>query len=68
MVVGVAGAGKSTLVNELIRYCHRMQEGQPSEPEGVVIQDDVFSEAGSITSRSSEARRQAAPPNPNPDH
>ena len=47
MVVGVPGAGKSTLVNELMRHCLRMEDSQPSEPEEVEITDDVFSEGGS---------------------
>jgi len=47
MVVGVPGAGKSTLVNELMRHCLKMEDDQPSEPEEVVIRDDVFSEGGS---------------------
>jgi hypothetical protein len=59
MVVGVPGAGKSTLVNELMRHCLKMEGDQPSEPEEVEIRDDVFSEGGSTKPGTARQQLQA---------
>ena len=46
MVGGVAGAGKSTLVNHLMHHCLKMAGVQPDEPADVQVEDTLFSAGG----------------------
>jgi hypothetical protein len=57
MVGGVAGAGKSTLVNHLMRHCLKMEDAQPDEPADVEIEDKVFSAGGPAPSDLSATQR-----------
>ena len=49
MVVGSSGAGKSTMVNSMIRHCLKLQDEQLKEPEDVEVEDEVFRAQSRVT-------------------
>ena len=57
MVGGVAGAGKSTLVNHLMHHCLKMAGVQPDEPAEVHVEDTLFSAGGPAPSELGATQR-----------